>query len=275
MSHYVVAVFTEDENQSVDDLLAPYDESIEMEPYVDVTKEELIRSQRERMKNVFDHQYAEWKRDPQTYEKSANPAHIEYLQSLPERMKWADEQLYKDAIQSYDETEITPDGAILSRYNPDSKWDWYEIGGRWQGMYIKQNNGFDAVDAELIARFTSFMVEVVTSAKIDYIRRQRHWKWEMPMDELPEPRDELADIDRWQSAAPDDEFYFAEERISNALSSLPHLRRRILELSFIKELSAMEIAELLGCSVKFVHNERHAALKKLRNMLLQGDERDE
>ena len=25
------------------------------------------------------------------------------------------------------------DGSILSTYNPMSKWDWYEIGGRWRG----------------------------------------------------------------------------------------------------------------------------------------------
>lgn len=136
MSHFRVAVFTEDKYQSVDDLLAPFDESIEAEPYVDMTKEELLQHERTRMQEAYDNCYIKWQNDPAAYEKRANPAHIEYLRSLPERMKWTDEQLYETAIQSYDEEDITEDGSILSRYNPDSKWDWYTVGGRWQGMLM-------------------------------------------------------------------------------------------------------------------------------------------
>lgn len=29
--------------------------------------------------------------------------------------------------------ELAPEGALLSTYNPLSKWDWYSIGGRWSG----------------------------------------------------------------------------------------------------------------------------------------------
>ena len=142
-------------------------------------------------------------------------------------------------------------------------------------MFIQSNNAYDAADSELIAQFTTFMVKVVTSAKIDYIRRQRHLKWEIPMDKLPMTQGNLTDTDRWQSAATDNEFYFAEERISNALSDLSPLRRRILELSFIEGLSAIEISEMLGCSIKFVYNQKHTSLKKLRDVLLKGGEHDE
>jgi len=146
---------------------------------------------------------------------------------------------------------------------------------RRQAMYINPKYKFDDSDGELIAQFTAFMVKVVTSAKIDYIRRQRHWKWEVLMDKPPEPQDDKLNSGRWMNAISESEFYFAEERISKALSDLPTLRRRILELSFIDELSAQEIAEILGCSVKFVYNQKHAALKKLRDNLLNGGEADE
>ncbi len=134
MSHFTVAVFTEDEHQDIDDLLAPYDESLQVESYVDATKEDLIRHHRERMQYTYENQYAEWQRDPAGYEKRAHAEHIEYLRSLPKRMKWTDEQIYAEAIEGYSEDAITPDGSVLSRYNPDSKWDWYAVGGRWQGM---------------------------------------------------------------------------------------------------------------------------------------------
>ena len=142
-------------------------------------------------------------------------------------------------------------------------------------MHTKQNSSFDATDDGLIARFTAYMAQTVTTAKIDYIRRQRHRKWETPVDKLPlkdEPPSPTTE--RWQSGISDNEFSFAEERISNALSSLPALRRRILELAFIERLPAQEIADALGCSVKFVYDQKHAALKKLRDILMRGGELD-
>jgi hypothetical protein len=35
--------------------------------------------------------------------------------------------------QYYEPEEINPDGSTNETRNPDSKWDWYEIGGRWAG----------------------------------------------------------------------------------------------------------------------------------------------
>jgi RNA polymerase sigma factor (sigma-70 family) len=142
-------------------------------------------------------------------------------------------------------------------------------------MDAKQNYPFDPADNKLIASFTSYMMKVVTTAKIDYVRRQNHWRMEMPMDKLPEAYGIPADAERWQNAVSENEFDFAEERISDALFGLPHMRRRILELSFAEGMTALEIAELLGCSIKFVYNERHAALKKLRDLLLRGGDADE
>lgn len=74
MSHFTVAVFMSDDKQSVDDLLAPYDENIQVAPYMTTTKDQL-----------------------------------------------------------------NGDVDLLSTYNPKSKWDWYEIGGRWKGLLILKN----------------------------------------------------------------------------------------------------------------------------------------
>ena len=131
----------------------------------------------------------------------------------------------------------------------------------------------EAKDGELIARFTAFMMRIVKSARVDYIRKQRHWKRETPMDKPP--LDESSPVaERWQSGISDNEFHFEEDRISDAISSFPALRRRILELAFIEKLTAQEIADMLGCPIKFVYNQKHAALKKLRDTLLKGGDQD-
>lgn len=49
MSHFSVAVFT-DKETSVEELLAPYDERLDVEKYIDLTKEELIEEGKEEIK---------------------------------------------------------------------------------------------------------------------------------------------------------------------------------------------------------------------------------
>jgi len=136
MSHFTVAVFTEDEEQDLDELMEPFSENLEVEQYVSMTRDDLVREERRRMQAVFENQYAEWQKDPAAYEKGSNPEHIEYLKSIPELLKRTDEEIYKDEIRGYDKDSIDDNGNVLSTYNPDSKWDWYEVGGRWQGMLL-------------------------------------------------------------------------------------------------------------------------------------------
>lgn len=139
MSHFTVAVFTEDADTSIDDILEPFYEGNEVAPYISMTKAEFIQRERNLMDSVLHNQYAEWQKNPEEYEKRANPEHIKYLCALPKMMRRSDEQIYKDCIKMYDKDEVTTDGDILSTYNPDSKWDWFEVGGRWQGMLILKN----------------------------------------------------------------------------------------------------------------------------------------
>lgn len=51
-------------------------------------------------------------------------------------MKRSDEELYQEAIEGYEEDDLDEDGNLLSTCNPNSKWDWYEVGGRWHGMLL-------------------------------------------------------------------------------------------------------------------------------------------
>ena len=128
---------------------------------------------------------------------------------------------------------------------------------------------FDDSERELIAQFTAFMTSAVRSAKIDYIRRQRHWNWEISVDELPEVPADLP----WFDALSESSFDFEEEHLSKAFSELPILRQQILEMAFVERLTAQEIAQRLNCSVKYIYNQKHAALKKLRDVLLRGGDK--
>ncbi len=97
MSHFSVAVIHR-ADQSVDDLLAPFDEELEVDSYVRYTKEEAIQ----------------WVRD-----------------NIPSYANRRDETCYKLMASDH---EVDEDGNILSTYNPNSQWDWYVIGGRWSEM---------------------------------------------------------------------------------------------------------------------------------------------
>ena len=60
--HYTVAVVTnENDRDEIDLLLAPYDENIEVEPYIYKTKEQIIKDFRERVEDV--------KKDMEAYKK--------------------------------------------------------------------------------------------------------------------------------------------------------------------------------------------------------------
>ncbi len=63
MSHYLVAVFT-DGNKTVDELLAPYDESLTIPHYT--PKEEFIRKERKRIEDYKNGLYAKYLSDPKT-----------------------------------------------------------------------------------------------------------------------------------------------------------------------------------------------------------------
>lgn len=123
MSHFIGLCFGDCWESNLD----PYDEGLEVEPYVAYTKEEAIDEVKHR--HAADYEWA-----------------IKTLEnkSTPERQrKHAESIVEKGLFISYEDAwkvaqkwgyEIDEDGNLLSRYNPDSKWDWYSIGGRWSGF---------------------------------------------------------------------------------------------------------------------------------------------
>lgn len=157
MSHYSVAVFTKPNGTSLEELLAPYDENIEVAPYIYRTKAEIIETaKKQKAKLVEDIKaYA----DRAFEEKSSDLQSAYWLEDTlcnPRKMseRYAnllacntDEEFYRVII--FDDDEFDAEGNQLSTYNPDSKWDWYCEGGRWSGTLRTKDN--EKVDTCLVS----------------------------------------------------------------------------------------------------------------------------
>ena len=117
MSHFTILVVGDD----VEGQLAKYDENLEMPRYVDpdFDAEKTLTDARDALRK-----YSE---DPKLETQDVDPANEAAV------FQW---------WQS--ETPDWEDGKWVgySTYNPESKWDWYQIGGRWaDGLKIKASDG--------------------------------------------------------------------------------------------------------------------------------------
>ena len=132
MSHFCTYVFTKKNGRSVEELLAPYDENIIFAPYVEYTREQAIAKVRKEIEEYKNDLYAKYLKDPKAYAENCNKGHLCYIRDeFPKKLNWTDDECYEDMKNYYSEDMIKPNGDLLSTYNPNSKWDWYTVGGRW------------------------------------------------------------------------------------------------------------------------------------------------
>lgn len=123
---------------------------------------------------------------------------------------------------------------------------------------------------ELRARFTSWMEITLVRAKADYMeqlcRQPQHVSLDMiPAELIPDTKDSFADVERSST-----DFEFEEARLANAFSELPLMRREVLRLLFVEMKEPAEIAAILHCSTNYVHLQKSRALKRLRELLVEG-----
>lgn len=97
MSHYAVGILHRDDDD-LSELLAPYDENIEVEQYITMNRQEAIDYARMRAQDSD---------------------------------KMSDEDCWRWTADLYSEDSVDDDGNIWSTYNPKSKWDWWVPGGRF------------------------------------------------------------------------------------------------------------------------------------------------
>lgn len=129
--------------------------------------------------------------------------------------------------------------------------------------YNSEHNGKDC----LRGQFTVWLEKLIVRAKLDYIRNNRRYLNVISIDELSDEALAVCDEAVWEKTH---DFEFEDERMEQAFRGLTPLRRQILTLLFVEEMTPEEIASALGCSVDAVYNNRSRAIKKIREALENG-----
>jgi len=138
MSHFTVLVIGED----IEDKMAPYDEGLDVPPYIDQTKETL---EKERLELI---------------EEAKNPPQ----DSTPDYSVYTEDISLAEFAKVYHCAEVDSDGNLLTTYNPKSKWDWYVVGGRWAGMLTLESG--DSCDQARLSMLNLVKKEFFTYAVI-------------------------------------------------------------------------------------------------------------
>lgn len=123
---------------------------------------------------------------------------------------------------------------------------------------------------ELRGRFTRWIVITAQNAQKNYLRTEGKRPKTISIDEIELP---ITDTLLPKVETVSGSFDFAEQQLADAFRELPLMRRRILELLFVDELSPAEIAQKLHCSVQHVYNQRSLAIKRLRERLIKEREK--
>ena len=163
MSHFIGLCFGEDWESN----LEMYDEGLEVESYIKYTKDEAIDK-------VKQDRALRYENAVKALDDSELPKRSwQYYQDVVDKGLFIS---YEDAWKEAKDWGYNIDEAenLVTTYNPNSKWDWYSIGGRWDGyIYLKEkdNEGnaiqvnqayFDEIDWEyMLEHKTPFCFEEI------------------------------------------------------------------------------------------------------------------
>lgn len=122
-------------------------------------------------------------------------------------------------------------------------------------------------DDPLKAQFTAWLNTMLIHAKYQFLQDRRKGMTiislnEIPADLIEDPVNYFSHVENSRS-----DFDFEEERLAKAFSELTVMRREVLRLLFVEELSPDEVAERLHCSNTMVRQQKSRALKRLRKVL--------
>lgn len=187
MSHYTVAVITRTDPRESDELerlLAPFDENMEVERYLHRTKAQIIEDGKKHKEEMLE-RLKEFDKDKL----------IEILTNRAYRW-WrdifnceTDEDFYK--MEAYQDMIDTDSGDEYTTYNPNSRWDWYEVGGRWseelrdyEGEYWNtlqiKDWDYNYIDAEEINECSRYWDIAVKSAEMTEEEKEKFFFFHGP-----------------------------------------------------------------------------------------------
>lgn len=157
MSHFTVfAIIRKGSGQDLESLLAPYSEEKQVEPYIAKTKAQLIAEEAEEIGKRRRSRAAALRLPREEYlaiaERDDLYRNYDLMRGkLPYgygSIDLTDEAALFKRVKRIYKGALNEDGDLVSTYNPDSKWDWYEIGGRWPSqLRLKDGTAADSAPA--------------------------------------------------------------------------------------------------------------------------------
>jgi hypothetical protein len=137
MTHFTVGIIVAKDESSVESFIAeqmdPYYEHDEAEPYVCYSVEEAAAD----LAGVIHRLELILSRKESFYDLAKCRENLGRLRAMTPAQK------YLEFIQSHE--RFNAQGEPVSTYNPKSKWDWYVIGGRWDGRINGRETDREAV----------------------------------------------------------------------------------------------------------------------------------
>lgn len=139
MTHYTVGIIVpEDKLPRIQDFVTqqmnPYCEHSEVEPYVSYSIEQArsdIERDIKRLERIIE------RRDPEF--------NLGKCREIVARLRGTTpEDKYREYLQFHE--TFNARGEPISTYNPDSRWDWYVIGGRWDGWINGKDTSGERVE---------------------------------------------------------------------------------------------------------------------------------
>jgi hypothetical protein len=142
MSHSTVLVIGPTNRPELEAALEPFNENEPVPRYLKYTKAQRIEEHRGLYKRlaerIEEYDKTEHPADPRGWAWKPTP---ELREEVANIAKMTDEQVFIKVSQyDHGDENIDPNGDEYSTYNPKSRWDWYQEGGRWSNM-LKRDDG--------------------------------------------------------------------------------------------------------------------------------------
>jgi hypothetical protein len=175
MTHFLTAIIVPKKiyNQGeeatakfIEGLMWPYCEEYEVTPYIEKTKAEI------------EQEFADWKKELQ--EKLSKGEKIEEYYNKYIVDGNIKPITIKEWVKDWSGKDMDIYGNVITTWNQDSFWDWYRIGGRWDGIITENpqssENGFNFCSKHETVENNSIHIEILLNRLKDKIKENEKGK---------------------------------------------------------------------------------------------------
>lgn len=129
-----------------------------------------------------------------------------------------------------------------------------------------------------IGRFTNWLDTLARRTKYAYIKREYKHISHACIDDVLEDALRADEMEiAYSVTVGDSRFEFEAEWLMKAFAELGETHQRLLELLYVEEKTPQEAADILGCTVRNIYNQRCKAFKVIKKIGREGqsNENDE